>query len=317
MKISVIIPTYNRQGELEKCLAAIAANDLPPDEIIIVEQGHIEATRNIATTFGMAISVVGFQVKSAAQARNKGVSLATGDIFLFVDDDVFIAPDYIAIAAYFFLEHPKILGITGRDTVAAAAQKRGMAGRIKDIVAWFFWRWSYSKYNRVLISGHNVSKTQSAEEMPADWIPGLGCWRRTVFDQGFQFNNNFIRWSFGEDVMFSYEVNKAYPHSLRYLPALEYSHHCSEDIRLSNPSMIRMKIIYRYVFWYSCVYQGKLLHAFAYCWSQVGLMIFHLTEEPSWGTLRDLGQTYRYLFKNRKAIANDGIDYNEFILKSK
>lgn len=316
MKISVIIPTYNRQVELEKCLAAIAANDMPPDEIIIVEQGDIEATSNIAARFGMVISVVGFQVKSAAQARNKGISLATGDIFLFVDDDVFIAPNYIAVAAKFFTGHPDILGITGRDMVATSAYEKKIAGRLKDIVAWLFWRWSYSKYNRVLISGHNVTKTQAVEEMSADWIPGLACWRRTVFDQGFQFNNNFMRWSFGEDVMLSYEVNKAYPRSLWYLPTLQYSHHNSVDIRLPNPSMIRMKIIYRYIFWHSCVYQGKLVHGFAYWWSQLGLMIFHLTEEPSWRTLRILGGTYRYLLKNHKAIANGGIDYNEFILKS-
>lgn len=317
MKISVIIPTYDRQAELEKCLAAIAANDTLPDEIIIIDQGNIEATGVIASRFGMAISVVEFQVKSAAQARNKGISLATGDIFLFIDDDVFIRPNYIATAKRFFSSHPDILGITGRDMVVAAGYKKGVAGHLKYVIAWLFWRWSFSKHNRVLISGHNVEKNHLEEEMPAEWITGLACWRRAVFDQGFQFNNNFIRWSFGEDVMLSFQVHKAYPGSLRYLPTLQYDHHNSVDIRLPNPSMIKMKIIYRYIFWHSCLYEGKLLHVFAYWWSQLGLMIFHLTEEPSWRTVKILGHTYSYLFKNRKAIAKNEIDYNEFILSSK
>lgn len=316
MKTSVIIPTLNRHSELRNCLAAIAGNDVLPGEVIILEQGDIEATRVLASQFTIPITVIKFDTKSAAQARNAGAALASGDVFLFVDDDVLIRPDYISAAVNYFSDHPDILGITGRNLADAPVGKTGFSDKLKLAVAWFFWRWSFAPHSRVLLSGHNVTTNQSEEEMPAEWIPGLSCWRRTIFDTGFQFNPNFVRWSFGEDVMLSHQVHQAHPGKLRYVPSLQYDHHNSTDIRLPNPSIIKMKVVYRYIFWRACIYQGKAVRSIAFWWSQVGLMLFHLTEDPSWRTARNLAQTYAFLVKNRRAIARNEIDYNKFIVEA-
>lgn len=70
------------------------------------------------------------------------------------------------------------------------------------------------------------------------------------------FRNNFLRWSFGEDVDFSYQVYKNYGEgSIYFLPDMRFSHIKSEIHRISNDAGIRMVFLYRYIFWKQEVYE--------------------------------------------------------------
>ena len=314
MRVSIIIPTYNRQAELSDCLQAIADNSVQPDEVIIVEQGDATATEQVAAQFNLHTRVEYFTEKSAARARNKGVEVSSGDILLFVDDDVVLDADYIKIAKEYFDKNLKVLGIMGRDMVAAE-QRGGLVKKIRTFIGWLFWRGSYQSHSRVLWSGHNVLKNQAEEELPAEWLLGVSCWRRRVFEEGFRYDHDYIRWCFGEDVTFSHQVYLKYSESLRYVPTLHFYHYHSAGNRLANPAVIKMAIIYRYLFWKRYVHQGKPWRTFAYVWSQVGFSILQLIETPSWTAIKTLAQTYWYVLRNRKKIMSGEIEYNSFILE--
>lgn len=110
MRISVIIPTKNRREDLRSTLEDLVAQTRRPDEILIVDQSPVPSfepgSMQIAVNYIYAPEVSG-----AAVARNVAMDQATGDIWVFLDDDVILEPQYIEeiVRAY----TPGIAGVSG------------------------------------------------------------------------------------------------------------------------------------------------------------------------------------------------------------
>jgi glycosyltransferase involved in cell wall biosynthesis len=97
---SLIIATRNRAANLEKCLAAIAQLRTTADwELIIVDNAATDDTAAVIQKFKAETPmtvVAAFEAKPGlGRARNRGLSVARGDIVGFTDDDCYPAPDYI------------------------------------------------------------------------------------------------------------------------------------------------------------------------------------------------------------------------------
>lgn len=95
-KVSVIVPTYQRASALHKTLAALCAVDYPDDlfEIVVVDDGSTDSTSAGVAKFSKVRYV--YQPNTGvAAARNHGVRLSTGDVLIFVDDDIIVAPDNV------------------------------------------------------------------------------------------------------------------------------------------------------------------------------------------------------------------------------
>ena len=93
-RVSVIVPTYQRAGALAKTLTALASLDYPREalEIFVVDDGSTDSTAVTVSEFAGAKYV--YQPNGGvAVARNHGARLATGEVLLFVDDDIVVAPD--------------------------------------------------------------------------------------------------------------------------------------------------------------------------------------------------------------------------------
>jgi hypothetical protein len=97
---SLIIATRNRATQLEKCLAAIAQLRTNSDwELVVVDNGATDDTaaviRNFQSQAPMAVSAT-FEAKPGlGRARNRGLSVARGNIVGFTDDDCYPESDYI------------------------------------------------------------------------------------------------------------------------------------------------------------------------------------------------------------------------------
>ena len=92
MKISVVIPTYNRRELLARTLATVFAQDFPPEEyeVVVVVDGSTDATAEFLRTLkpDPRIRVVEHPRNlGQAAARNTAIRIAQGDFVLFVDDD--------------------------------------------------------------------------------------------------------------------------------------------------------------------------------------------------------------------------------------
>jgi glycosyltransferase involved in cell wall biosynthesis len=95
MKISFVIPAYNEEFYLGKCLKAILAQlNKRPDiesEIIVVNNASTDKTRDIALSFG-CVKVIDEAKKGLVSARTAGYKAATGDLIANIDADT-VMPD--------------------------------------------------------------------------------------------------------------------------------------------------------------------------------------------------------------------------------
>lgn len=94
MRVSVVVPTRDRPEQLATCLAALRLQGRPADEVVVVDDGSVDAAAVAAVAAG-AVLVRGAG-RGPAAARNLGARTATGDVVLFTDDDCRPAPGWVA-----------------------------------------------------------------------------------------------------------------------------------------------------------------------------------------------------------------------------
>jgi glycosyltransferase involved in cell wall biosynthesis len=91
LDISIIVPTRNRRGKIEKCLRAIADQTYPHDrfEVIVVDDGSDAPLSTTILPFcaHMQLRLVEQKNAGPARARNTGAKHAAGRLLVFTDDD--------------------------------------------------------------------------------------------------------------------------------------------------------------------------------------------------------------------------------------
>ena len=94
--ISVIIPAFNAEKYLYRCVSSVVAQTYRNLEIILVDDGSVDKTRTIAEDLAVMdnrIVVIHQNNQGVSAARNVGLALANGDCIGFVDADDEIMPD--------------------------------------------------------------------------------------------------------------------------------------------------------------------------------------------------------------------------------
>lgn len=97
-KITVILPVYNVEDYLPRCLASIARQTFQDFTVIAVNDGATDRSSEILHQFAEThpnFLVVDQENQGLAAARNTGLSLATGEYISFLDSDDFIAPTFL------------------------------------------------------------------------------------------------------------------------------------------------------------------------------------------------------------------------------
>lgn len=110
MTISVIIPAFNAQDSIGRCLESVLAGKV---EVIVIDDGSTDSTADIVRSLQSdypALKLISQENKGVSAARNAGLDVCTGDYVLCVDAD-----DYVANGAFALLEsevesnHPDVL----------------------------------------------------------------------------------------------------------------------------------------------------------------------------------------------------------------
>jgi len=109
-KVSVIVCTFNGSRTLSECLESLLRLEYPNYEVIVVNDGSTDATAKIAHSYGFR--VITTENQGLASARNTGLSVATGEIVAYIDDDAYPDPHWLRYLANTFM-NAKHVGIGG------------------------------------------------------------------------------------------------------------------------------------------------------------------------------------------------------------
>ena len=91
-KISIIVPAYNASSYIEKCIESLLNQTLKDIEIIVVDDGSTDDTSKKLSKYKDKIKLIKQKNGGVANARNKGLSVATGDYLAYVDSDDWVEP---------------------------------------------------------------------------------------------------------------------------------------------------------------------------------------------------------------------------------
>jgi glycosyltransferase involved in cell wall biosynthesis len=156
--ISVIIPVYNGEKFLPRCLDALKSTSYQQYELIVVDDCSTDRSDEISRQKGARVLKTSRQSGPGA-ARNQGAQKARGEILFFVDADVVVKPDAIERVAANFINHPEIAAVFGSYDDEPDAQN------------------FISQYKNLF---HRFVHQQGSSEAETFWA-GCGAVRRDVF----------------------------------------------------------------------------------------------------------------------------------------
>ena len=132
--VSVVIPYYNQQRQLNLVLKALTAQTYPANrmEVVVADDGSAQTPDVGEWTSKLSVTVVGQEDKGfrAAAARNLGASSSTGSILCFLDADTVPTPDYIRQAVR--------LPAVAPDTIVVGRRKHADLAQVTadSVVSW-------------------------------------------------------------------------------------------------------------------------------------------------------------------------------------
>ncbi|WP_273832016.1 glycosyltransferase family 2 protein [Guptibacillus sedimenti] len=97
-KVSIIVPVYNGEAHIKKCLESILVQSYSNIEIIIIDDGSTDRTRSIIKGLSKEDRRIKYfyQTNSGPSvARNKGINLSVGEFIVFIDADDTIDEEYV------------------------------------------------------------------------------------------------------------------------------------------------------------------------------------------------------------------------------
>lgn len=194
---SVVIPTHNRAQHLNKLLAALATQSVSADrfEVIVVMDGCVDNSPAVLESWrtpNRLPHLIGiFQAQQGqARARNTGATQASGEVIVFLDDDVIPSVDC--------LEHHLRHHQSGQP-LAVLGQARIELSETPTLYQKIVWAWWEDRYHQMLQPGRIVSYR--------DFCVGNASLRRRDFEAVSGFDARFAGYG-GEDFDLGYRLLK-------------------------------------------------------------------------------------------------------------
>jgi peptidoglycan/xylan/chitin deacetylase (PgdA/CDA1 family) len=112
--ISIVIPAYNEEKYLARCLKSLKEQDYSREyEIIVVDNGSTDKTAVIAKNFGVFV-IPCFDKRGVFHARKVGANAACGEIIAQADADTIYPRDWLRRIVDQFVSHPEAVAVAGR-----------------------------------------------------------------------------------------------------------------------------------------------------------------------------------------------------------
>ena len=129
-RVSVVIPTYNRQEFLADAINSVLSQTIKPFEIIVIDDGSTDASEDVLKKYGDQIKLIRQENSGVSVARNVGIKAAHGSLIAFLDSDDMWLPGKLERELEFF-ERDLNLALVHSDVflVSDNVRTRPRAGR--------------------------------------------------------------------------------------------------------------------------------------------------------------------------------------------
>lgn len=158
-KISIIVPLYNKQRYVKRCLESILCQTYKDFEVIVINDGSTDESLSTVNSFvDSRLRVFDVPNGGVSRARNLGLQNAKGEYILFVDADDWIDGNYVANIAHSLLQNPADLLLFSLSAVDASGHVRKLPVptecpeellpnymHIQDVESPGFWGWVSNK----------------------------------------------------------------------------------------------------------------------------------------------------------------------------
>jgi GT2 family glycosyltransferase len=140
-RLALIVPTYRRPADLERCLRAVARQVRAPDQLIIVVRQDDEATHAVLRqpeSAALAPMIVTVEEGGVVAALNAGMAAAApADIIAFTDDDAAPRVDWLRLIEAGFAADSALGGLGGRDWVYQHGRLEDASEPVVGRITWF------------------------------------------------------------------------------------------------------------------------------------------------------------------------------------
>jgi glycosyltransferase involved in cell wall biosynthesis len=107
-RISVVIPTYNYGHFVTEAVDSVLAQTAPPLEVIVVDDGSKDDTRQRLARYGDRIRYIYQENQGLSAARNTGIRAAQGEYIALLDSDDVWHPRKLEVQAHYLARHPEV-----------------------------------------------------------------------------------------------------------------------------------------------------------------------------------------------------------------
>lgn len=269
LSISVIIPTKNRLNDLKVTVESLLDQTILPNQLIIVDQSSgDESRREICRLMAEVPREVSDRLRlnyvhdpsitGLAQARNRSMQIADCAIWLFLDDDVQLEPDFIENLLATYRLFPSAAGVSGIVTnyslppgPARAWRTLFVRGPFHDDRQPIYW---------------NASRLRDSEAVPVSRLGGgLMSFRADRIGDA-RFDENLSGVSDGEDVDFCCHLNPGSP--LLITPKARLVHNQSPSGRSLKHWTSREAKSNHYLYYRN--WRSGVFNRLSFCWLNLG-----------------------------------------------
>ena len=186
--LSVVIPLYNCEETIKKCLESLFHQDYPCYEVIVVDDGSTDETARIYSTF-KEVRIICLDNGGPSRARNMGVSKARGEIVVFTDGDCIAERNWLSEIENSFIA-PDVAGVGGDQQ--SPEDETGFGKRVQVLFKMLGFVTSYIQVDKITVETEHNPSCNAA-------------YRRRVFEELGGFDETL--WP-GEDVDLDVRIKK-------------------------------------------------------------------------------------------------------------
>lgn len=278
LRITVVIATYRRPGPLRAALESLFRQQRLADETIIIDDSEDAQSQRVVDEFRHD-SRAGFVYerrtgeRGLTSARNRAIDLASGDVVVFLDDDVVLDSGYLDAIERFYVERPTARGVQGHWGPPSTAAS-GFARWLSRGFCLFHYE---DPGGRVLSSGNATYPLRPRQPLEVEWLSGCNqSYRRGVFDE-FRFDEKLTRYGFGEDLDFSYRLWRRHPHSLFLTPSARLAHERSDKPRSATRTDAYLATAYR-LYLFHKLGPATPIRRISFLWSKLGELLLTIAK---------------------------------------